>query len=301
MQNPYPKLKVTVKTYDPANLVSSLPPDSNLENIIGQLESAVVWIPTWPYPLKHGDSFTVYGQQAIYLHNLIPQLNENNNTLIKVDYYGDVIEAMSLSGTALLVNTDYVDYRPGQDGAEASNLEALLQSLGRDYVTFTDVSASGVEAILDKKTILLPELEESTLVFDGDSRQKIENWVSNGGNLVVFYPSDDYLTELNTIFGFSVSGGDSDNSTKTVEAAGTVFASCSATLPSLSATRGVDMASLPSGAVVVYKTDGYDSSVVTDIPYENGHIYILSWDWYDAAPVGTEDGGWLQLVEKITE
>jgi hypothetical protein len=64
---PLPKIKFRVKTYDPATFVSTLPPDSNVDNLINQLINQTVWVPGWPYPLKHDDEFTLYGKAAIEL------------------------------------------------------------------------------------------------------------------------------------------------------------------------------------------------------------------------------------------
>jgi hypothetical protein len=33
------------------------------------------------------------------------------------------------------------------------------------------------------------------------------------------------------------------------------------------------------------------------IPNGSGNVILLGWDWYDAAPVGAEDGGWNAVFE----
>ncbi|MBW8773348.1 MAG: hypothetical protein JF590_08685, partial [Gemmatimonadetes bacterium] len=30
-----------------------------------------------------------------------------------------------------------------------------------------------------------------------------------------------------------------------------------------------------------------------------GWVIWLGWDWYDAAPVGSQDGGWLDILKQI--
>jgi hypothetical protein len=35
------------------------------------------------------------------------------------------------------------------------------------------------------------------------------------------------------------------------------------------------------------------------MPYGDGFVYVLGWDWYDAQPVGNEDGGWNHLLRSI--
>lgn len=86
MALPYPQITFRVKTYDPIELSGQLLPDSR-ENIISQLESATVWILNWPYPLKHGDTFTLYGREAIETQKNYSQLGTENAYLETV-YYG---------------------------------------------------------------------------------------------------------------------------------------------------------------------------------------------------------------------
>jgi hypothetical protein len=304
MTYPYPKLIVTVKTYDPATFVSTLPPDSNIDNIKRQLENVTVWIPTWPYPLKHGDQFTVYGKQAIYIYNLINQYNENNNVSLEVEYYGNVISPeVDRSGSVVFINTDYVDYNLGDIDAEASNITAYFDDIGRDYITFTDISAEGFTTALDgKKNLLMPENEYDDLILSGEAEAVIEDFVNTGGNLIIFKAENEYLGIINSAFGMSIGsygegGGDIE---KQPAASTTIFSDCASTLPDLSATSAVNATTLPEDGIAVYKSQFTDASYVTLIPYGSGNIILLGWDWYNAQPVGSEDGGWLQVLFNAT-
>jgi hypothetical protein len=51
----------------------------------------------------------------------------------------------------------------------------------------------------------------------------------------------------------------------------------------------------------IYEGSGPNQSLVTMIPYGSGKIHVLGWDWFDAAPIGAEDGGWLHLLESILQ
>ena len=53
--------------------------------------------------------------------------------------------------------------------------------------------------------------------------------------------------------------------------------------------------------MTIYEGSGPNQSVVTMIPYGSGKIYVLGWDWFDASPLGGEDGGWLSLLESILQ
>jgi hypothetical protein len=84
---------------------------------------------------------------------------------------------------------------------------------------------------------------------------------------------------------------------KTAEAATTPFASGPATLPlNLNAVDTVLAASLPGPPTskVIY-ADSNGNAVVALITYGVGSIVILGWDWFNAVPVGTQDGGWLEV------
>lgn len=53
-----------VNTIDPVALASQTLPNS-MENILLGLQSVEIRIPYWPTPLRHGDTFTLYGTNAI--------------------------------------------------------------------------------------------------------------------------------------------------------------------------------------------------------------------------------------------
>jgi hypothetical protein len=136
------------------------------------------------------------------------------------------------------------------------------------------------------------------------AKNKINNFVSSGGNLLMFSPGNgDLVPFLNDVFSFSITGGEggaSEPISLTVDGSG-LFPSESATIPNLSDTNYLDTTSLPVNSVTIYEGNGADESVVTMIPYGSGKIYVLGWDWFDAEPIGPEDGGWLHLLESILQ
>ncbi|MCW8984742.1 MAG: IPTL-CTERM sorting domain-containing protein, partial [Thermoanaerobaculales bacterium] len=57
--------------------------------------------------------------------------------------------------------------------------------------------------------------------------------------------------------------------------------------------------SLPPGSLVIYEANtGPADSVVTLIPEGAGWIVFFGWDWYNGAPTGSEDGGWLEVLDR---
>ena len=87
--NLQPEMTFVVDTINFVELFNTLPPDENINNIIYNLLNKTIYIEKVPYPLKHGDTFTLYGQDAVYVYNLyianVPQqqrvleLYTNNN------------------------------------------------------------------------------------------------------------------------------------------------------------------------------------------------------------------------------
>lgn len=84
---PYPEVIFRVKTFDPLQFVGQNFPDSNTNNILLNLQNQTVWIENWPYPLKHGDEFTLYGEKALQVLNAYNQINPTG-TQVELVYYG---------------------------------------------------------------------------------------------------------------------------------------------------------------------------------------------------------------------
>jgi len=85
---PYPEVRFRVKNYDIFQILSQNLPDVDRNNIIYQLNNQTVWIPNWPYALKHGDEFTLYGQEALQVVKAYSQINTPNSTVLEVLYNG---------------------------------------------------------------------------------------------------------------------------------------------------------------------------------------------------------------------
>jgi alpha-tubulin suppressor-like RCC1 family protein len=294
-----PKLTFKVKTYDPIAFASQLPPDGNVQNLIYQLKNQTVWIPGWPYPLKHDDTFILYGRAASDLRRKLPQINSGGAVL-------EIVEDVVPIGIHILINTKYVDYvaEPGTNAShEASNLIAFMKSESILYKTFEDISESTWSSVSSEAdTIMIPEIERMNLLPDltSGSRNVINNFVAGGGKLVMFDPDNgDVVNILNTIFGFSISVNFADEPiSRTVDGAN-LFTGLSPTIPILGDTSSLDTSTLPLNSKTIYEGSIPNESVVTKIPYVSGVIYVLGSDWFSAAPIGSEDGGWNLLLQKI--
>lgn len=211
----------------------------------------------------------------------------------------------------ILINDTYVDYVADPMGSfvhEANNIMAYLDDNTIAYETFTDISESGWSSVVSLAGyVVIPEIEEADILPDmsAGAKSAVSNFVSSGGNLLMFNPnSGDVIPFLNDIFSFSIisggEGGISEPISLTVAGSG-LFPSESATIPDLSATSSLDTTTLPVSSVTIYEGNGANQSVVTMIPYGSGKIYVLGWDWFNASPLGGEDGGWLSLLESILQ
>lgn len=195
---------------------------------------------------------------------------------------------------AVLNNPAYVD--TGAAG-EATSVIATLQLLGHTVVPFNSTDAAGVAAALaGVDLVLIPELEISTgdLAADLDSatRTVFADFVADGRGLIINGTTDQKAAELlNALFGFSLTTGSVGPADQTAAAAGTSFAGGVAQLPDNLRTRGIDQLSLPGDASVFYLNGS--RGVVVRAPHRSGRVLYLGWDWFDAIPNGSEDGGWL--------
>ena len=202
---------------------------------------------------------------------------------------------------ALFLNPAYVDYIPGDDGSEGNNLEYALPALGYSNLVFSGITDADFAAVLTKRTraLVIPELEDGDLFPDlSDSAQDvIRTYVQRGGLLIGFLSSTDFLNVVNGIFGFSIDAPNSlGTAAITPAAGGTPFAGGPATLPYNDDTSVMDPASLPAGALTIYADDNTGEPALVVIPFGQGHIVIFGYDWYDGAPFGVQDGGWLEVL-----
>jgi Ca2+-binding RTX toxin-like protein len=189
----------------------------------------------------------------------------------------------------------------GGSGAEGDNVQASLASFGHTVKTFTGTTGPAFSGGLAGANLLvIPELENGNLAaaLDQSALHTIRSYVATGGGLIVFdLAGGNTTTFLNTVFGYGLTAGPGGGPyARTVEAAGTAFAGGPTPLPDNDATEPLDTATLPSGAAVMWANG--TNAAVTAFTVGSGEIVHLGWDWFDAAPVGTQDGGWLNVLNR---
>ena len=196
----------------------------------------------------------------------------------------------------------YVDSSSGDVGAESDNVQATLAVLDHAPAPFTGTDEAAFRtALASADVLLIPEQEGAPLAPDlpAASQEVIRDFVAAGGALILH--SYDSAGLLNTVFGFDVAltGTPSSPQLSTFGMLGTRFAGGPSPLLNADATASL-MAPLPFGGRQVYSDSGGNSPVAW-IPYGLGRILYIGFDWYDAAPIGSQDEGWVDVLDRAVQ
>lgn len=207
------------------------------------------------------------------------------------------------SSVALFANPAFVEYDTANYRAEASQLEFTIRSFGiRVVPVVTFDSATFAGSFEQHRIMIFPELERAELAdsLSPGAIAALRHFVDSVGGTLVF--SSDYfgrgLSVIGALFGYTIrTGFYNDTYQLTAGAAGTPFAGGAVRIWDNDATYTIDPTSLPSHAKIAYQ--GADGSVaVATIPQGRGMIVLLSYDWYNAAPHGSQDGGWVEILRR---
>ena len=229
---------------------------------------------------------------------VVEGVNDNEPPVANDDVLGGAtLSETQISGAniAVLDNSGIVD-TSGGSGSESDTIQASLVQAGHIVSPFTGLDAASIQAALSSADVLvIPEQESGDLgnTLSAASSAAIRDFIADGGTLVVSY---DYRNSLNEIFGFSLSLSSGGTSSLTSDAVGTTFEDGPATIPNLSATGGFLTSSLPTGSLSIYENGS--SSTVAVIPFGNGQITTIGWDWWYAQPMGSQDSGWLDVLNR---
>lgn len=197
---------------------------------------------------------------------------------------------------AVFDNPSFVD-SGGSSSSESDNVQAAFAGLGHNVTTFIATDAAGINtAIAGKDVIAFPEFEIGTYLPNPAASQAISDYVAGGGTLIKFGFSGNNGAFLNTVFGFSVSETSAGFvSLQQAATTGTPFEDDAVNLSSNNGTEGLTVASLPVGAEAFYVSGSV--ATVAWIQFGAGQIFYLGWDWFNGAPVGSQDNGWLNVLD----
>lgn len=235
------------------------------------------------------------------------QLNDGDTTDDTIQTITDVESLEEGSQVYILTKPLLVDYTETVigEGYEANNLIALMDQNSISYTKLSDTTESLFNSLNPSDILIFPEMEigDPVAFIAAESKTAINNFVSNGGTFVVFIDLNTYMEGfLNDVFEFSIDqlAGEGVGTPITITAEGTtLFPNASSTLTNNNATLAFNATTCPESSVIVYEGSNPNEAVVTMIPYVDGKIYVLGWDWYDAQPIGAEDGGWNDLLIDI--
>ena len=59
----------------------------------------------------------------------------------------------------------------------------------------------------------------------------------------------------------------------------------------------IDPSYLPGEAQIIYQ-GANDGVAVAIVPRGRGAVIFIGWDWYNAAPHGSQDGGWIEVLRR---
>lgn len=195
----------------------------------------------------------------------------------------------------------YVDTR-GDYASEATTVLASLDYLGFVPGTFGDIGP----ATSERPILLFPKIERADLAAElalGE-QAALSNFVHRGGSMILHGSWSGYASRLlNKVFGLQVADANGGSATPDtmaqfplgLQAAGTEFADDPTILPNPYYTYAIVSNTLPRDTRNLFGLGA--QTAVALMPVGAGKIIYLGWDWYSAIPLGTEDGGWLQVLE----
>jgi len=201
---------------------------------------------------------------------------------------------------SLFYDPAYVD-PSGTETGEATNVIAALKAKGFLVQSFTGISATAFSnALVTADILYIPDLQVGDLAtaLSASAKSVISNFVADGGGLIINGESGNHDEDfVNQVFGHSITSGTwGGPSALTGAAAGTAFAGGPSTIPQNNDTYEWLRSSLPAGSRSIYQDVGASYTTVAVITCGFGKIVFLAYDWYNAAPRGTQDGGWDEVL-----
>ncbi|MBX2811715.1 MAG: PEGA domain-containing protein [Myxococcales bacterium] len=208
-----------------------------------------------------------------------------------------------------LRSEQFTDFQEGNRESEASNIWTTLQGLGYEP---SGVELASMSQVYKNRRwirgLIIPEME-SGKVSDirkslGRARKFIYSYVAKGGTLIMSLATPKFsgsMHFLRDVFGWKnlKSQGSVGKGLLISDIAQSLRISA---LPEVLENNGdtdvVVRDSLPRGARILY-ADEAGHAMVSVLPLRRGRVVLLGWDWYDALPTGTNDGGWTEVLDAM--
>jgi len=206
----------------------------------------------------------------------------------------------------LFYNYQYVDISNGNIFSEASNLKASLEALGHQVVVFSDFES------LDKSQldlIIMPELEKQGFLdtHSSDQLEQYKAYVSSGGGIIVMgvVASEgfnnkngvelvNYLSDSQLTYGAPVLEG---TCLKNANIPTDEFVGAPDEVNNNNALVYITGGFSEGSKVIYYNEDKPSDAAVLHLPINKGGVVYFGWGWWNAYPIGSQDGGWMDLLE----
>ena len=190
-------------------------------------------------------------------------------------------------------------FEAGDFEYETSNLLASLEHLGYSLDTTSSTDSAHIAALIGGKDIVF--FPEDNPAFSAGTLAILKAFVDGGGTLVLV-AGYDHLDWVNTAFGWSLaSDEDLDFRAPMPKADGadhTPYRDGPSSIPGNNGGSLLDVSTLPDSGIVAYEGEnGRTNASVAVLPSGSGRLVYFAWDWYDATPVGLQDGGWNKLLK----
>ena len=210
----------------------------------------------------------------------------------------------------LFYNSNYLDIIDGDLFAEASNLKVTLEYLGHNVITFEEIT--DIENI-NIDVLIIPELEKLSLLDTQISNQlpKLQSYIENGGGLILMgvvasetVNNNNALDLMNEMLGTQLTAGEpvlTGTCTKSSILLPEDFSNAPDVIENNNAIVYLKNGFVEGTKIIYHNTERLSDVAVAQFPLGEGSIVYFGWGWWNAYPVGTQDGGWLALLDETIE
>jgi hypothetical protein len=216
---------------------------------------------------------------------------------------------VALVPVSFFANSLLTGFRPGDATAEGSNMIAAVQSLGYDVSQFSTMDDATWAQAAQSNVIVIPQLSHDLFAaMSPAQRQSVVDLVGRGGTLVTVAQNVDFVNQL---FGLALVTETELSSNLSVDARGTSFEAGPLSLPANVGSLGIVPISVPLHNLGIYLGFTVPNPTSTDFAIHvavlrpvtfasqsKGQIIVLGWNWFDGRPVGSQDGGWNDVLNR---
>lgn len=221
-----------------------------------------------------------------------------------------MVSSLQARNVGLFYNAEYLDILDGDLFAEASNLKSTLEYLGHNVVPFQELSDIGN---LEVDLLIVPELEKLSLLSGPVANQIsfLQSYIENGGGLVLMgvvssevEENNNAINVMNEMLNAQIKIGEPvlvGTCTKSTNLLPGEYAESPNTIDNNNAIVYLTNGFVEGVKIIYYNSEKPADVAVAQFPLGKGSIVYFGWGWWNAFPVGAQDGGWLALLDETIE